>query len=269
MSDFLQLSLLAFFGSIIALAGGVVFLFSKRLSGFLQKHSIPFAAGVLITVSLLGLVPEAFLLIGERSLVILLISFFAAYLFEHFFLDIHHHDEDHHTEIHGKRHIGRSVPLVIVGDTIHNFIDGIAIAASFFVNPGLGFVSAFSTFLHEVPHEVGDFAILLKAGYSRKNVLLINVISASFTFAGAYVALFFAGSDIFIGVMISISAGIFLYLGAIDFLPHIETGYKNKTRAIIPLIIGVLIMLVTLMAVPHSHEEEPHSENPEHTEARF
>ena len=214
----MQLFLLALLGSIVALLGGVVFLYDRKLSSTLERHSIPFAAGVLVTVALLALIPEAFELIGESALVIVLFSFFGAYLLEHFLVSIHHHERHHH---HGRVQES-SVALVVMGDTIHNFIDGIAIAVSFFVNPGLGLATAFSTFLHEVPHEIGDFGILLSAGWKRRKILLINVISASFTIVGAFLTFFVAESNSFVGGMMAVSAGIFLYLGTIDFLPRIS-----------------------------------------------
>lgn len=248
MNEIIQLFLLSLLGSIVALLSGVIFLYNKKLSDTLQKHSIPFAAGVLITVSLLSLIPEAIEQLGNRALLVVLFSFFGAYLFEYFLVDIHHHEDGYH-----KKSQGGSVALVIVGDTIHNFIDGIAIAASFFANPGLGLVTAFSTFLHEVPHEIGDFGILLAAKWKRKNILIINVISASATIVGAFLTFFVAENSTFVGTMLSISAGIFLYLGAIDFLPELNAGSSgNKIKAIAPLIIGVVIMVFTLLVVPHS-----------------
>jgi len=249
VAEALQLFLLASLGSFIALAGGIVFLYSRRLSNSLKTHSVPFATGVLITVSLVALLPEAFREIGEPALIIILLSFFGAYLFEYFFVNIHHHEDDPHSTKNS------SVALVIIGDTIHNFIDGIAIAASFFVHPGLGLVTALSTFLHEVPHEIGDFGILLRAKWKRKNILLVNGVSASTTVFGAFITYTLIGSTLFnstlfIGIMLSISSGIFLYLGAIDFLPHISEGYKSKPKALIPLALGVAIMLVIITLVP-------------------
>ncbi len=270
MNEVLNLFLLAFLGSIIALFGGVVFLYSKRLSAVLQKHSVPFAAGVLITVSLVALLPEAIDHIGENALIVILLSFFGAYLFEHYLIDIHHHDDDddhrHHT------HAKTAVPLVVIGDTIHNFIDGVAIAASFFVSPGLGLIAALSTFLHEIPHEIGDFGILLKAGYKKTNVLLINLFSASATIVGAFVTYFFFENESFIGIMLAVSSGIFLYLGAIDFLPHITQGYEKRSKSLIPLVLGIAIMLASVFLIPHSHEnghdnEEEHHEDLQNLES--
>lgn len=246
MSANLQLLLLSLLGSVIALIGGVVFLFNEKWSKLLEKNSVPFAAGVLITVALAGLLPEAHDVSGESVFVYTLLAFFGAYLFENVLFGIHHHEghEPHHRA---------SAPLVIVGDTIHNLIDGVAIAASFLVSPGLGLITAVSTFLHEVPHEVGDFGVLLSMGWKKKKIFMVNLFSSLLTVVGAFALLAFNENTALIGSLMSISAGIFLYLGASDFLPKVIEGRKNKFAAISSLLLGVGIMLAVLSLVPHGH----------------
>ncbi len=240
----------ALLGSIIALIGGVVFLYNRKLSAILERYSVPFAAGVLVTVSILGLIPEAEHEIGESAFWIVLISFLSVYLFEHLFFDIHHHGEgDGHTHDIKSSSIG----LVIFGDTIHNFIDGVAIGAGFLINPNLGLITALSTFLHEVPHEIGDFGILLKAGWNKSKILVVNIISASMTILGAFTVYFFSHSEVLNGSLMAVSAGIFLYLGASDFLPKIETDGKNKFKSLLPLVLGSLIIMATILLLPHDH----------------
>ena len=114
-------------------------------------------------------------------------------------------------------------------------------------------VTAISTLLHEVPHEIGDFGILLKAGWRRRNILIVNALSASATIVGASLVYFSSFGDELVGSLLALSAGVFLYLGASDFLPDVEYFSKNKVRAVIPLVIGVIAMVFTLMAVPHGH----------------
>lgn len=246
----LYLLLLSLFGSVIALTGGVVFLFNRKLSNLLERHSVPFAAGVLVTVSILGLIPESEHALGEPAFLIVLLSFLGIYLFEHIFFGIHHHDGEGHDEIKST-----SIGLVIIGDTIHNFIDGVAIAASFMVSPGLGFVTALSTFLHEIPHEIGDFGILLKAGWSKSKILIVNILSALMTVVGAFTIYFINDDSNLIGSLMAVSAGVFLYLGASDFLPKVKDEMRgnNKLVSLLPLILGALIMIITLLLVPHEH----------------
>lgn len=239
----------ALIGSIIALFGGVVFLFNQKLSSILEKYSVPFAAGVLVTVSLVGLIPEAEHEIGEISHWIVLMAFLGIYIFEHLFFGIHHHNEEDDHAHHIKK---SSVGLVIFGDTIHNFIDGVAIGASFMVDPSVGLITAFSTFLHEVPHEIGDFGILLKAGWKNTKILVVNIISSLTTVLGAFTVYYLNFNEGVNGVLMAISAGIFLYLGASDFLPKVDIN-KNKLKSILPLIFGSLIIILTFLFVPHDH----------------
>lgn len=247
MPELLQLFLLSLLGSVIALVGGVVFLASRSWSGFLERHSVPFAAGVLLTVAFVGLMPEAHEIIGERSFMVVLVTFLSVFVFEHLLFGIHHHED----EMHGNDY-SASVPLVIVGDTIHNLIDGIAIAAAFFVSPGLGLITAVSTFLHEVPHEIGDFGILLRAGWSRGRVLVVNAISASMAIVGAFAMLWVRENTALVGSLLAVAAGIYIYLGASDFLPRIEEEYKNRVISIIPMTVGIVLMLVAL-SIAHPH----------------
>ena len=249
--DALYLLLQALIGSIIALLGGVIFLYNRRLSSVLEKYSVPFAAGVLVTVSILGLIPEAEHEIGEFAHWIVLFSFLGVYIFEHLFFGIHHHGEDEDGHNHGIKN--SSIGLVIFGDTIHNFIDGVAIGAAFLIDPNLGLIVALSTFLHEVPHEIGDFGILLKAGWKKSKILLVNIISASMTIVGAFTVYFFSHNESLNGTLMAISAGIFLYLGASDFLPKIESDGKNKFKSILPLILGSAIIIATIVLLPHDH----------------
>lgn len=239
---------LSLIGSILALVGGVVFLFSQKWSRVLEKYSVSFAAGVLLTISLVGLLPEAVETVGERAFVITLLTFVAIYLCEHIFFQVHHHDSCSRGN-----NLKRAIPFVVIGDSIHNFIDGVAIAASYFVSPGLGFITAFSTFLHEVPHEISDFGILLRAGWARRLVLIVNVLSALTTLLGALMVYFFSLNEVLIGFLLAVSAGLFLYLGASDFLPQIEEEEKNPIKAVLPLLAGVAVILLVLLAVPHEH----------------
>lgn len=262
MNDIINILLLSFAGSVLALIGGIIFLVKKSWSNWLSAYSVPFAAGVLLTVSLLGLLPESIEVIGEKALLAVLLAFLGAHFFEQFFFGIHHHEGEHH-----KGNYKSSIPLIIAGDTIHNFIDGIVIAAAYLISPGLGVIATVSTFLHEVPHEIGDFGILLKAGWKRGKILIVNILSALTTILGALFVIFFTsganGGEI-IGYFLAISAGLFLYLGASDFLPHIHQEGLSKNKASAALLIGFLIMVITIMAVPHSHGEGEHHDHELH-----
>lgn len=248
-TDILNILVLTTIGGVLSLVGGLVFLFNNKLSTFLEKHSVSYAAGVLLTVALFGLLPEAFHEMGLTALFVFISAFVLIYFFERLFFVIHHHDEQ------GSGHkIKKSSSFfIVIGDTIHNFIDGVAIVSSYFVSPGLGIIATISTFLHEIPHEIGDFGILLKSNWSKMKVLLVNLLSSLATILGGLFVYFYAESEGLHGILMSISAGIFVYLGAIDFLPRIEENGRSKYKKFIPFVIGSLTILLIIYLIPHGH----------------
>ncbi len=250
--DLLNIIVLSFLGSIAGLIGGVVFLIKKKWAQSLCKHAVPFAAGVLLSVSILHLIPEAVHETGEKAYLLVLLALLGSFLFEQYFATLHHH-EDRKGTMHKA-----SVPLVIIGDTIHNFIDGVTIAAAYLTNPTFGVVVTLATFLHETPHEIGDFGVLMSAGWSRTKTFIANLFSASATFPGALLVFFFMrNAHEQIGILLALSAGIFLYLGASDFLPEIieEGGNKGNSpiKSFLLVLFGVGIMYLMLSLGPHHH----------------
>lgn len=244
MTPLFSIIALTLLGSILSLVGGVIFLYRSELTNRLEAVAIPFAAGVLLTVSLFGIIPESIEHVGALTYGVTAVTFLIAYVLERHVLDIHHHA--HETHSHPYEAAGW---MVMIGDTIHNFVDGAAIAGSFFVAPGLGLITAVSTFLHEVPHEIGDFGVLLRAGWSKKSIIAGNALSATASLFGAVLVYMIPLSDTFIGTLLSISAGLFLYLGIADFLPHILK--QKNTETIAPFIVGIGIMAVLLALIPH------------------
>lgn len=249
-NDLLNILGLSFIGSIAGLIGGVLFLLNKKFARILSMFAIPFAAGILLGVSLLHLIPESVEELGHEGYLVTLIAFIFSFLLEEYLVHLHHHEEKEHTlENHA------SAPLIIIGDSIHNFIDGVTIAASYLTNPSFGVVVTLATFLHETPHEIGDFGVLMSKGFTRAKTLKVNFFSALATFPGALFVYFFAfGSHRLIGVLLAISAGIFLYLGASDFVPEIGEGKKGLLawKKFLLFILGSLIMyLLTKYSVGH------------------
>jgi zinc transporter ZupT len=118
MVNYFELLGLSLLGGALGLGGGLILLYQKKWSTILEKNAIPYAAGVVITVALVGLIPEAMEMIDQAALWIVLAAFFSAYFFERLFVSIHHHGGEHH---HHEHHHGSTAPLVLIGDTIHNF----------------------------------------------------------------------------------------------------------------------------------------------------
>ncbi len=247
MNPLIAILLLSFVGSTAGLVGGVIFLLKKEWARTLCKYAVPFAAGVLLSVSLLHLLPEAVHLTGEKAYFIVLIALLSSFFFEQYFAHLHHHEDRKHTLTKA------SAPLVVFGDTIHNFIDGVAIASAYLIDPYFGLVVALSTFLHETPHEIGDFGVLMSAGWSRSKTFIANLFSSTATFPGALLVFFFLrDAHDKIGILLAISAGIFLYLGASDFLPEVGEEEKGVAtwKKLSLLVIGVLLMYVLSIISP-------------------
>ncbi|NCN06648.1 MAG: ZIP family metal transporter [Candidatus Pacebacteria bacterium] len=245
MSDFLPLLFLTTLGSFAGLLGGIVFLFVTPWSKLLARYSIPFAAGIFLSASLIGVLPEAIELAGVDILLTVLLAFLAAYLLETFVVDVHHHDDRGHTHAHTS-----STKLIVIGDTIHNLVDGIAIAVAYLASPGLGIITAISTLLHEIPHEIGDFGILLKAGWAKRRILITNIVSASFAIFGSLLVFFLHPSPQVQAQLLAATAGIFLYLCAVDFLPQSQKN-TNRKQTVSALLLGVFLMLAVIYLVPH------------------
>lgn len=247
MNNLLPVLGLATIGSIAGLAGGLAILYKKTWAKTISVHAIPFAAGVLLAVSFLDVLPEAIEESGSEDVFkIVLAVMVIAFFLEQFFLHVHHHEKS------GRGLVKTALPLVVVGDSIHNFIDGVAIAAAFLVEPALGVLVAFATFLHEIPHEMGDFGLMLAAGWKRTKIIVVNVFSALATYAGSIAVLATPSfSEQNLGSLLAVAGGIFLYIGASDLLPeaHQERSDSPWHQAIL-LLLGVLVIWLVGKILP-------------------
>jgi zinc and cadmium transporter len=245
--------LFSFLGSLIALIGGFLLLINEKFAVKISHFLASFAAGVLLGTAFFDLLPEAAHEGEELGIDIFLwtligiIIFFVIERFIHWF---HNHEEYHPHQSESKT----TVPLVIIGDTMHNFIDGVVIALTFMVSIPLGIVTSIAVFLHEVPQEIGDFGILLHKGLDRKKIILINILSAGVAMLGAILA--FLLGDILensIPIFVSLTAGFFIYIATSDLIPEIHHE-KRKGFALIEtslLILGVLTMWFSSTLINH------------------
>ncbi len=203
---------------------------------------ISLAVGALLGDVFIHIIPESFESSANITLTsLLIISGLLIFFILEKFLHWHHHGED--KELNHVHPVGK---LILFSDGVHNLIDGIIIGVSFLVSIPLGIATTVAVILHEIPQEIGDFAVLLHAGYSKKRALFLNFVSASFSIIGVIIALVLSNiSDSFILYLLPIASGGFIYIALADLIPelHKHKGLRNSFAQIVTVIVGVLLML--------------------------
>ena len=203
---------------------------------------ISLAVGALLGDVFIHIIPESFESSTNITLTsLLIISGLLLFFILEKFLHWHHHGED--KELNHVHPVGK---LILFSDGVHNLIDGIIIGASFLVSVPLGIATTLAVILHEIPQEIGDFAVLLHAGYSKKRALFLNFVSASFSIIGVIIALVLSNiSDSFILYLLPIASGGFIYIALADLIPelHKHKGIRNSFAQIVTVVVGVLLML--------------------------
>lgn len=222
---------------------GLVFLAAKKK--FVERIVvllISLAAGTMMGGTFLHLLPEASeLLEGSELFLWVLGSFILFYLVERVLHWRHCHHDD--CGVHGKS-IGY---MNLIGDGIHNFIDGTVVASAFLTDIRLGVVTSLAIAMHEIPQEIGDFGVLIKAGFTKKKALAYNFLTALVAMAGALFSYFVAHQvENLTTYMLPVAAGGFLYIAASDLLPEIRKE-ENLTKAIVSF--GVFLFGIWLMYV--------------------
>jgi zinc and cadmium transporter len=226
---------------------------------------VSLSVGVLLATALLHSLPEAFTTPGAdiSSLFIALLAgllgFFIlekAALLRH----SHHHEHDGHGHHHGHdaESAGKSGWVILLGDGLHNFADGILIAAAFLVDPQIGVLTAVAIALHEIPQEVGDFIILLNAGFSKAKALLYNFISSLMAVIGGVLGYFFLDSaQALIPYVIVLASSSFIYIAVSDLMPqmHRRPKLKESLEQVFLIVLGVALVLFIseLSHLGHSH----------------
>lgn len=242
MSTFLialGLSLIGGFGGLLVASG--VLLIKDSTRSKLIPWLVSYAVGALLGVSMLAILPTTMeQLPPERVFPTLLCGILIFFVLEKLVLWRHCHTHD--CEVHES-----SAFVVLIGDAFHNFVDGAVIAAAVITSVPLGISTAFAVAAHEIPQEVGDFAILLHAGYSRTRALLLNVLSAAASAAGAVAA--FVAFDVvprMLPYFLALAAASFLYVAMADLIPGLHRGRTDagSLRQILLIGAGVGTMLV-------------------------
>lgn len=234
-------------GSLFSLIGGVLLLTKRIKVERVQRVAVPFAAGALLAAALLDLLPEA--LEGNDTtptiMSLVLCGFVVFFVLERFLGWFHHH-HDHHEQSSRRRQSTRS--LIVVGDTLHNAIDGMVIGAAFLADPVVGIITTAAIAAHEVPQEIGDFGVLLSLGMRRRTVLLVNVLSAVATVVAA-VLVFGLGTTLtaYEPVLLALAAGMFIYIAGSDLVPtiHEERSTKVANYQTMILLFGIVFIGLT------------------------
>ncbi len=239
----------------VSVAGGVLsVLAAAAISVSLGTHRvnmlISYAIGALLGAAFLEILPEA-LHIGPPQAItaIVLAGILMFFVLEKLVLWRHcHHDHCEAHEPHAPAHDhGRSGLMILVGDTFHNFVDGILISAAFLENTHLGIITAVAIIAHEIPQEVGDYLILLHSGYSRAKALAFNLLSSLATLVGATLA-YFALSPLreWIPYLLGLAAASMIYVAVADLIPglHKRTDLKATIQQVSLIALGIASILV-------------------------
>lgn len=257
-------------GVLSVMAAAVFLLLPDHRRNAVLPHGISFAIGALLAVAFWGLIPEAFAQVKPEQFQALsgtiLAGVLGFFVLEKLLIWRHchsgnceaHGEEDDHGHGHSHSHgsAKSAGALIILGDGIHNFVDGVLIAAAFLTDVQLGIVTSLAVAAHEIPQEVGDFAILLHSGYSKSKALFYNMLASLTTVLGGMLA-YFGLEDLHdsLPYFLALAASSFIYIAVADLIPslHKKTDMKTSLQQIALIAMGVLL-ICSLHGIAHGME---------------
>jgi len=238
--------------SLVALSGIALLAFSEQFLNRILLMLVGLSTGALLGGALLHLMPEALeKMNADEAALFVLAGILISFVIERFLHFRHCH------ELGCESHAKPLGTMMLIGDSLHNALDGILIASSYLVSIPLGIMTTVAVLLHEIPQELGDFAVLLHSGFSKKKAIFLNLISAFTAILGAILALylhsFVHGIET---VIVPIAAGHFLYIAGSDLIPelHKETSMRRTAAQFICLLAGVGLMW-GMSGKAHNHGE--------------
>ncbi|KKR82824.1 MAG: Zinc/iron permease, partial [Candidatus Daviesbacteria bacterium GW2011_GWA2_40_9] len=216
MPTLLSIILASLFISLVSFVGGILLFWGKVGTQKITAYLVSFAAGTMLAVAFLDLLPEALKASTEANIFVpALLGLLTFFFLERFVVWFHHHDSPHDAS--------PTVILILVGDGVHNFIDGVGIAATFLVNPALGFLTTLAIAAHEVPQEIADFSILVHGGLGKVRALVFNFISGLTALLGAVVGFYFLEKlEAMLPLLLAFTAGMFIYIASSDLIPELH-----------------------------------------------
>ena len=228
---------------------GIFCFFAKNNLQKLTFYFVSLASGTMLGSAFLDLIPEALETSAKRAPATIGAGIFIFFILEKFLIWRHCHSHEHAMINDGRRpgdyHRPIAARMVIVGDAIHNFIDGAIIASSFLLNPRVGISVTAAIIFHEIPQELGDFGILIRGGYSVRRALIVNALTATTAIIGAVITYFFLEAvPPFQAVIVPITAGGFLYIALADLIPqlHDHVTLRETLSQIALLLLGFGLM---------------------------
>lgn len=255
-------------GVLSVLAAGVFLLLPDDFRTKILPHGISFSIGALLAVAFWGLIPHAFEQVAPSQFQMLsgtiLAGILGFFVLEKLLIWRHCHSvaceahgEDSYDNSHDHGHKTAGT-IIIIGDSIHNFVDGVLIAAAFLTDVKLGIVTSLAVAAHEIPQEVGDFAILLQSGYSKSKALFYNVLASCTTVIGGVLA-YYSLEDLHdaLPFFLALASSSFIYIAVADLIPslHKKTDIKTSLHQIILILAGVFV-ISSLHGIAHDIEIE-------------
>jgi zinc and cadmium transporter len=237
-------------GLLSVLAAALFLVLRESLRNQLLPHLVSFATGALLGAAFLGLLPHAMAAVKTQDTHVIpmavLLGLLGFFLLEKLVLWRHCHED--HCEVHAPDDSARKSSagtLILIGDGLHNFLDGILIAGAFLTDIHLGVVTSLAVAAHEIPQEVGDFAVLLHSGFSRRRAFFYNVLSSLTTVIGgilAYVAL--QDLEQILPYVLAVAASSFIYIAVADLIPTLHQRVAGREAFQQIILIGVGILLI-------------------------
>jgi len=229
---------------------GLAALLSFRYLGTMIDKMVPVSAGLLLATAITHLLPEAFASNADPHALgwVILAGILGFFLLEKLALihHTHHHEGDHHLHDHGHdaHEAGHGGVPILVGDAFHNFADGVVIAGAFLVDTKLGLLATLAVMAHEIPHEIGDFMILLNAGFTRQRAFMFNLISGLSAVVGGVIGYFVLDTmQDLLPYALAVAAASFIYIALSDLLPEMmrRSSLAKSLPEVGLVLLGVLI----------------------------
>ena len=238
----LLILLSTFLVSIVSLIGAFTFILKENLLSRALFYFVGFSAGALIGAAFLDVIPEALEHMDSRSAFYFVIFGIVIFFVVEKYLHWRHCHQGHAC------HAQSFTYLNLIGESFHNFLDGMIIAAAFIVSRKLGFITTLAVVLHEIPHELGNFCVLMYGGFERKKALMFNFFSACMAMVGALLGFFLADTvHGFTNFILPLAGGGFIYIAACDLIPelHKENATRRSSLAFLAFVSGIALIAIT------------------------